>query len=80
MKLQNDEDSLNRLVKAVWAAAFKVGHRCGSDSATAYEWGCRSQECQDPEEAWKSELDWRIATEGSYHLDISDPESWSKVP
>jgi len=69
-----------KLVKAIWAAGFRSGHEFGSDSAFAYEHGCRSQKPQDPESAWKDIVQWCIDTDTSSHLDISDPKSWENIP
>lgn len=73
--------SLERLIRAVWAAGFRAGRENGSDAATAYEWGSRSQKPQDPDGAWKENVQWRIDAESkNYRMDISDPDAWSDVP
>lgn len=73
--------SLQRLVRAVWAAGFRAGKANGEDAATSYEWGSRSQKPQDPDGAWEEDVQWRIDTESkNYRMDIADPEAWSDVP
>lgn len=72
--------SVQRLVRAVWAAGFRAGHDSGSDAATAYEWGSHSQKPQDPDKAWAEDVQWRIDAESSYKLDIENPEAWRDVP
>jgi hypothetical protein len=72
--------SLERLVRAVWAAGWRAGHDSGSDAATSYEWGSRSQKPQDPEKAWAEDVQWRIDAESSYKLDIENPEAWRDAP
>lgn len=71
--------SLQPLVRAIWAAGFRAGREAGSDEATSYERGHR-QPTKTPDEAWDESVKWRIETEGSYHLQLDNPEHWNDVP
>jgi len=66
---------LERLIKAVWAAGFRVGSRNGADCATAFEWGERSRLAQNPEAAWKEEIQPLIESEWD-PMDITSPDAW----
>jgi len=71
---------LLKLVRAAWAAGFRSGRENGSDEATAYEHGSRSFKPQEPEKAWQEDVQWRIDTDTSCHLDVSNPDAWDDVP
>jgi len=68
------------LIKAIWAAGFRCGHSSGMDVATAFEHGCRSQMPQTPQKAWDEEVQWRIDTDTSMHVDIDNPSQWENIP
>lgn len=70
---------LDRLVRAVWSAAFRSGYANGSDDATAYEWGTR-RKAKTPEKAWEEDVQWMIETDTNAHLDIGNPAKWADVP
>ena len=67
------------LAKAIFAAGFKAGHESGYDDATSHEWGSISHKPQKALDAWKEDIDWRISTNSSYHLDISKAEDWNII-
>ena len=74
-KQLSPSESIERLVRAVWAAGFRVGKESSKDVGSVY------QTAQDPELAWREDVQWRIDTEGkAYHLDISNPDDWDSVP
>ena len=74
----NRREEILTLVKAVWAAGFRSGHDSGIDAACAQ--GSRSDKPQDPEAAWRADVEWRLHTEGSFVLDVAKPEAWRDVP
>jgi len=69
------EQQLLALLKAVYSVGFSHGHRSGSDSATAYEWGCGSHEPQTGEKAWMEHIQWMLDSDHS-KFDITTPEGW----
>lgn len=66
------------LVKAIFAAGFRLGKRAGEDEATSYHYGNRKHE-QTAEQSWNEDIKWHIETDGSYHLDINSAESWDNL-
>lgn len=66
------------LAKAIYAVGFSHGHRSGSDAATAYEWGSRSQEPQDAEKSWEHHVQWMLESEHS-RFDVTKPEGWNSA-
>jgi hypothetical protein len=77
-----DRNSLEHLVRAVWAAGFRAGKTSGGNEASAYEYGDHSYKPQGPDDAWKEDVQWRIDVEldSSYHIDMTDPGAWEDVP
>jgi len=67
------------LVKAIFAAGFKIGRNNGMDYACAYDHGGHTQSAQDWETAWKEDIQWMIDTDTSSHLDFNDIKSWENV-
>jgi hypothetical protein len=67
------------LIKAIFAAGFRIGRNNGIDAASAYECGSCSYSAQDWETAWKEDIQWMIDTDTSSHLDINDIKSWENV-
>lgn len=67
------------LIKAIWAAGFRVGRDNGSDEACAYEHGTFSQKPQDPVKAWDEDVQWRINTDTSQHIDVDNPKHWEEI-
>ncbi len=69
------------LIKAAFAAGFRLGFTNGEDAAICYERGTRSQKPNTPQGARDEDVQWRIDTESkNYHLDIFDAMAWSEVP
>ncbi len=60
-----------KLIRAVFAAGFRVGHESGRDSATVWDWGVKSSEPQTSDAAWSVYVQ---------PVDIFSPEAWEDVP
>ena len=74
-----NNEELILLLKAAFAAGFRYGHDAGADA----EWGhgCSiSNKPQTPDKAWSEDVQWRIDTEHSYHLDVENPKHWDSIP
>lgn len=79
--IPTDTANLDRLIKAVWAAGFRIGKISGDDDATSYLHGCQPETPQDPNAAWKAHVEPRLQplVLSDYRLNPYDPESWSKI-
>ena len=66
------------LLKAAFAAGYRVGHKTGEDEAVAFEHGTRRGP-QSAEQAWADAVQWRIETDTSMRLDPNDIKAWEDV-
>jgi len=65
------DESLFRLLRAVWAAGFRAGKGSIEEGKP-----------KGPHSAWVEEVQWRIDSEPTsyYYLDILNPDMWDDVP
>jgi hypothetical protein len=77
--MEINEEQLLVLVKAVFAAGFRIGYDNGSDNCSAFEHGSHRREVSIPKDAWKEDVEPDLNPDSYSHLDIKDPKSWENI-